>query len=591
MPFKSVREMTGRERRHYALASRTFRAAVAMTVVLGLAAIAIIFAVYIPAMNRQYANTAYNVSAGAAALIRTVADPASCVDRVMTIYRDLPEEVRLDQRSEAYRNSFRTVTQASDHRQVYRILHFVKENNDIIDDVYLSYYDRETSRVIYIVDPDTDPETRCPPGTWESLSQEELELFLSPAEGEKPSVYSRSDQYGWLLTSGVPITGWNGEVVGLIQTDISVWNLVSDLLRFLVHYILVLAVTGLLMSWFFVRYLKKILVRPVDRIAEAAETYVKDRRSGSDITDHFSREVLNITTGDEVENLSLVMADMEREMREYEDHIGRETAEKERISTELTLASRIQAHMLPNIFPPFPDRTEFDIYALMDPAKEVGGDFYDFFLVDEDHLGLVMADVSGKGIPAALFMMASKIQLNNSALTGLSPARVLETVNDQICRNNREEMFVTVWLGVLDIQTGVLTAASAGHEYPVIRQGKDGFALFRDKHGFVVGGMEGMKYADYEIRMQPGDRLFVYTDGVVEATNGEKTMFGTERMLAALNRDPEASPEAILKNVAEAVDAFVQEAPQFDDMTMLCLEYIGTCPPEGPDRSRKDGTA
>ncbi len=231
--------------------------------------------------------------------------------------------------------------------------------------------------------------------------------------------------------------------------------------------------------------------------------------------------------------------------------------------------------MLPNIFPPFPERREFDIYATMDPAKEVGGDFYDFFLVDDDHLGLVIADVSGKGVPAALFMMASKIILANNAKMGKSPAQVLTDVNAAICANNREQMFVTVWMGLLEISTGSLTAANAGHEYPAVKQADGSFELLKDPHGFVVGGMEDAQYKEYELQLEPGAKLFVYTDGVPEATNAENELFGTDRMVTALNENASAEPKELLKSMRKAVDGFVKEAEQFDDLTMLCVEYRG----------------
>ncbi len=209
----------------------------------------------------------------------------------------------------------------------------------------------------------------------------------------------------------------------------------------------------------------------------------------------------------------------------------------------------------------------------MDPAEEGGGDFYDFFLVDDDHLCMIMADVSGKGVPAALFMMASKIILDNNAMMGKTPAQILADTNAAICFNNREEMFVTVWIGILELSTGKLTAANAGHEYPVLRQPDGKFELFKDKHGFVIGGMDGMKYKDYELILEPGARVFLYTDGVPEATNAENALFGTERMIDALNRKLDAAPDEILKSVRAAVDDFVKDAEQFDDLTMLCLEY------------------
>ena len=238
------------------------------------------------------------------------------------------------------------------------------------------------------------------------------------------------------------------------------------------------------------------------------------------------------------------------------------------------MATEIQASMLPSIFPAFPERPEFDLYASMDPAKEVDGDFYDFFMIDDDHLGTVIADVSGKGVPAALFMMISKTVVQNYAMMGLDAAEVLRRANESLCAQNKMEMFVTTWIGILELSTGKMTCASAGHEYPAIyHDGK--FELLKDKHGFVLGGMEGARYKNYEIMFEKGDKIFVYTDGVPEATNANTELFGTDRMINALNSAPNAAPKEILKNVRASVDAFVGAAEQFDDLTMVCVEYRG----------------
>ena len=249
--------------------------------------------------------------------------------------------------------------------------------------------------------------------------------------------------------------------------------------------------------------------------------------------------------------------------------------EKERLDAELSLAARIQANSLPKEFPPFPDRKEFDIYASMTPAKEVGGDLYDFFLIDEDHLGLVIVDVSGKGVPASLFMMVAATLIRNAALSGQGPAQALKTVNAQICARNPEEMFVTVWLGVLEISTGVLTAANAGHEYPALKKAGGPFEVLKDKHGFVLGGMDGTRYREYQLSLEPGSALFVYTDGLTEATNAQNEMLGMDRMMEALRSCGEQSPADIISGVGRAVKQFVGAAPQFDDLTMLCVRYNG----------------
>ena len=313
-----------------------------------------------------------------------------------------------------------------------------------------------------------------------------------------------------------------------------------------------------------------VLLRPLKDVQKNIRLYHSEKDSSAVV-----RNLERVRPRNEIGQLSEDVSALATEMDDYMNRIERISAERERVKTELHTATQIQAAMLPCIFPPFPERTEFDIYASMDPAREVGGDFYDFFLIDDDHLCLVMADVSGKGVPAALFMMASKIILANNAKMGKGPAQILTDTNRAICQNNREEMFVTVWLGILEISTGRLTAANAGHEYPVLMQPDGAFELIHDRHGFVIGGMDGMQYKEYAMTLRPGSKLFVYTDGVPEATNAEKALFGTERMLAALNADRAASPEATLKNVRRAVDAFVQDAEQFDDLTMLCVEYKG----------------
>lgn len=270
--------------------------------------------------------------------------------------------------------------------------------------------------------------------------------------------------------------------------------------------------------------------------------------------------------------ISIYIAKHGHDMVLEQNEIARASASAK---AELNTATQIQNSMVPNIFPAFPERKEFDVYGAMYTAKEVGGDFYDFFLIDDKHLAMVMADVSGKGVPAALFMMASKILISDRTIMGGKPSEILEFVNNRICSSNQADMFVSVWLGILNIETGDMIAANAGHEYPVIRRNGGSFELLKDKHGFVIGGMEGMRYKDYEFTLKSGDALFLYTDGIPEANNSEKELFGNERMLDALNINDDGNPEEILATVKEEVRKFVGEADQFDDLTMLCLKYHG----------------
>lgn len=371
------------------------------------------------------------------------------------------------------------------------------------------------------------------------------------------------------ITAMVPVSGPGGEVQAILCVQRQMDVLTSSRNSYIRGITLVLVGLAALVAAGQWLYLDRVFLRPVRRITDEATRFAAENvQSAVRLTE-------TVKNRDEIGTLAASVEDMETRIQAYVGDITRITAEKERIGAELALATKLQAAFIPNTFPPFPDRSEFDVYAVMDPAKEVGGDFYDFYLIDDDHLCLVMADVSGKGIPAALFMMVSKIIIQSCAMLGRSAAGILEKTNEAICSNNKENMFVTVWLGILEISTGRLTCANAGHEYPVFKRPDGGFELYKDRHGFVIGGLAEARYREYEMQLEPGSKLFVYTDGLPEATDASGAMFGTERMLNALNANAQAHPQEVLAGMRAAVDGFVRDAEQFDDLTMLCLEYRG----------------
>ena len=283
-------------------------------------------------------------------------------------------------------------------------------------------------------------------------------------------------------------------------------------------------------------------------------------------------QLLKVRTSNEMAELRSDIIDLTTEIDDCLERIETITAKRERMGYELELAGRIQLGMLPS---EAPDRKEVDLAASMDPAKTVGGDFYDYFMLDDRRMALVIADVSGKGIPAALFMMAAIILLRNIARNGEGPAEVLRSVNELTVARNRQEMFVSIWLGILDLDTGVLTASNAGHEYPAVKKADGSFEILKDKHGLVIGAMDGVNYSEYEIQMEKGAEAFVYTDGVAEATNANNELFGLDRMIEALRSSEDDDPAAILEAVDRSVEDFVGEAEQFDDLTMLCFRYNG----------------
>ena len=371
------------------------------------------------------------------------------------------------------------------------------------------------------------------------------------------------------ITAMVPLKDDTGSTAAILCVQRQMDALTTARKSFIAKVLAALIVIGLTAFVGQSLYLNRVFLYPVRTITEEANRFARENITvGKKLTERISNT-------DEIGQLAESIDSMEDQIKSYVRNLTRITADSERMATELSLASRIQEDMLPNIYPAFPDRHEFDIHASMDPAREVGGDFYNFVLVDDDHLALMIADVSGKGVPGALFMMASMILMTNSVRMGRRPGEVLEYTNNVICARNREQMFITVWLGILEISTGRLTAANAGHEYPILMRNGGKYELIKDKHGFVIGGMEDMKYREYELILRWGDKLFLYTDGVPEATDTDNRMFGTERMLSALNSDTDAAPRATIRNVRREMDAFTGSAEQFDDITMLALSYFG----------------
>ena len=459
-----------------------------------------------------------------------------------------------------------------EYEHAYQILCQIREKGGI---EYLYVVKPEIDEVWYVMD--TDPsEGAIPLGFHEPYYKG---AFAENAEkmsrGESIPPIVSNEEYGWLMSVYYPMFTTTGESAGYVGVDIGMNEVMEDLQQFTFRMmVLMLVVTGISLS-VMIFISAKTIADPIRKLSNAAEQLVEAEQAGTAADTEIFRG-LTIRSKDEIGELYQSLSQMEQDMNAYIRDMLAITAEKERITSEMSLASRIQSGMLPHIFPPFPDHKEFDIYATMTPAKEVGGDFYDFYLVDDDHLCAVIADVSGKGVPGALFMMVTKIILQSCAMLGSSAAEILTKTNDTICTNNQAEMFVTVWVGILELSTGRLTVANAGHEYPVLKRAGGSFELMKDKHGLVIGAMEGIRYKEYEIRMNPGDRIFVYTDGVTEATDMQNQLFGTGRMLASLNANRDASGEDLLRNLKQDIDTFVGEASQFDDVTMMTLLYNGS---------------
>lgn len=283
---------------------------------------------------------------------------------------------------------------------------------------------------------------------------------------------------------------------------------------------------------------------------------------------------LEINSAQEIEKLSLMMADIKKGIEEHINKLISLAGNKESIMFDVS--KKINEMLLPNTFPAFPDKSEFEVFASLYPTKEVAGDFYDFFLIDDNHLGVVIGDVSDKGLAAMSFMVACKIIINKLSMIGINnPGEILELVNNIINRNNSKDMFLKVWLGILDINTGILKASNAGQEYPYVYGAKEDYEILEDRHGPAIGTVANYKYETYEVVLNPGDSIFVYTDGVVNSINKDNELFGQGRLLKTLNINHQYAVVEMLNFVKEKIDNFVLDVPQLDDITMLGLTYFG----------------
>lgn len=449
--------------------------------------------------------------------------------------------------------------------QYQEYLQFMVDVGDANDVTYL-YVVRPTEEgAYYLFDTDLSPETNCPLGYFEQYYEgaflDNKDRFLA-GEFVEPIISDAS--FGWLLSAFYPMK-LDGEMVAYICVDISMDEVMTDRESFLRSIVVMLAAVTVAFVLYYLWLANGKIVRPINQLALETTRFIAAKNS----TQEIEVNVPVIRTGDEIENLAEAIQTMERDIDHYIENLKTVTAEKERIEAELNIAAHIQASMLPSVFSDLSERTEFDLYASMNPAREVGGDFYDFFLVDDDHLALVIADVSGKGVPAALFMVITKTLLKNEMQVSRTPKEVFDRVNIQLCENSEDDMFVTAWIGIYEISTGLLTYVNAGHNPPLLKKANGEFESLGMFPGFVLAGMEDVCYEQEEILLESGDVLYLYTDGVVEAMDANHALYGVDRLKAVLNRNGDLAPETLLKRVKEDVDVFVGGGEQFDDITMV----------------------
>lgn len=474
-----------------------------------------------------------------------------------------------------------TLTKSGEYDKTQEFLNMVKNNYDF-EYIYIVVPQNESDydNMMYVMAGVSDSEkidddnVSLGDMTADEYSHDVVEQYFEYMKNGSGQIsyYANNTEFGYMYTGSVPVVNSAGKTIAVMSVDITM----DEVYETMKEYISYVAGLSIVQTVFYLlllnMWLNRRVIRPLSKVEEASMKFAYSNKD-AESPEQLVIDDPGIHTGDEIQSLSDAYVQMAKELKNYMVNLVSVTKEKERIGAELQVATQIQANMLPCIFPAFPERRELDIYATMNPAKEVGGDFYDLFMVDESHLAIVVADVSGKGVPAALFMVIGKTLLKDHTLSGVPLGQVFTEVNDLLCETNKEGLFITAFEAILDLKTGELEYVNAGHELPFICRKDESFSYIKIKAGFVLAGIEGMKYKSTSMQMNPGDRIFQYTDGVTEAVNNKNEMYGMERLEAVLNANKDENLKDMLHNVRKDIDSFVEEVPQFDDITMLCLEY------------------
>ena len=447
----------------------------------------------------------------------------------------------------------------------------VKEESIDMDFLYLVVpYDTYFVYVLEAQATRDDPSVIAQFGETYDYTDFDYEMFLPDVKQAKASDKPISVSYGGesfedSFTVWTPVLDTNGNTAAMIESDTNLHRVNILILNLIRRITVIMAILLIILITLLLITLSNTVVHPIGVLTKEVDSYENG---------HYKNSNYRFIFDDEIKRLSDSFHDMMNKIDYYIEERAKEAVEKEHFIAELSLAARIQGSYLPNVFPAFPERHDFDIYATMTPAKNVGGDFYDFFMPDEDHIYLVIADVSGKGIPASLFMMVSRMAIRNAAQFETLPSRILMNANQHIIENNPENMFVTVWLGCVELSTGKLTYANAGHSRTLLYNGGV-WEYVETRCGLPLAAIEFSRYRDYDLMLEKGSFLFQYTDGVNEAESEDASQYGKKRLLETAKQLTTLNPQEVLTEIRKKVDEFVDGAPQFDDLTMLGFYYIG----------------
>lgn len=484
-------------------------------------------------------------------------------------------------RGQATDEELAAVTGSARYKQMFSLTENLCDNMRF-NDIYIAILDidvidkytpelkaaKQWNPIVYIMDAYSVVEERFPMGAASGLSldyKDTIREHWVKAEQlsfDKPAITYFTGKY---VLTGMSIVTDNGESVAVIGVEVALPTLEQDLKDFTIQIMFIDMIVLLVIIAIAVILLLVLIVRPIRTVAAEAERFVSDNAN-------ISEKLGKIKTHDEIQGLSQSLLSLEHGVRDYISDITRINAEKERVSAELNVAAKMQADMLPK---KFPERDDIEIFATMAPAKEMGGDFYDFFMIDDDHIALVIADVSGKGVPAAMFMIVTRTLMKLRTMRTGYPSKMLHDVNNTLCVDNPSGLFVTAWLGILTLSTGELISANAGHEYPAIMHENGSYEFLAGENMPPLAADEDLEYVDETITLRKGDRLFLYTDGVPEAKSADGSRFGENRMLEILNREKSCTPEELLKTMKREIDGFTGESDPFDDVTMMSVVWHG----------------
>lgn len=446
-----------------------------------------------------------------------------------------------------------------------------------MEDIAFTFFDEKRDRLVAVADGDI--KANCyTPGQWREGNIPTGKRMSEISVSEYALDVQRGSFGGWSVTDYITIYDSEGNPIGYASVFWDITDVMHQIRRFILIALPIIIILVSIFAHVIASILRNRLVRKVLAIADAARLYSQMDATTLETSDSVF-EKLEIESPRELNELSVAMKSMERTVADDLKQIRQMTASKERFETELAVARNIQMSLLPEVTDEISKAPEYDIFGVMNPAHEVGGDFYDFFMIDKDNLAFLVADVSDKGAGAAMFMAVSRSMIRMRAQMGGSPSEIVSDVDQILSENRKNKMFVTIWMGILNLGTGEIAACNAGHDYPALRK-KDSvesseFMIYRHEHGSPLCFLPGLPFPEIKIRLKKGDRIFLYTDGVNEAHDCDGGLFGVERMINVLNEHSDMDIESLVLALKSKVDDFSAGTEQFDDITILGLEYNG----------------